>query len=115
MATFKDFDKEFAGGLAGWKLLCTSTDFSLTGAKTPWPTERFNLLQRLVLVSVLRPDRFVEAVQQLIATGLGWARTRGRRFRIIAKVRAEAAGERGSKILERVQGFLKGKSCSCFI
>lgn len=71
VTAFKDFDKDFAGSLAGWKLLCAAPELALAGGKVTWPTDRFNPLERLILVSVLKPDRFVEAAQQLVAQGLG--------------------------------------------
>lgn len=75
LPAFKELDKNIAENLSEWKKTCKSSDI-IYESKQPWPSkwgseEKLNALQRLILVNILRPDKFVEATQELIATKLG--------------------------------------------
>ncbi len=72
---FKDLHLEIAAHLPVWEKVVSSPDIFYP-SKVPLPNgwnlpEKLNPLQRLIVVNVLRPDKFVEAVTVLISDNLG--------------------------------------------
>eukprot|EP01022_Parablepharisma_sp_SALTPOND_P021165 TRINITY_DN4086_c0_g1_i1.p1 TRINITY_DN4086_c0_g1~~TRINITY_DN4086_c0_g1_i1.p1 ORF type:complete len:4151 (+),score=615.43 TRINITY_DN4086_c0_g1_i1:13469-25921(+) len=62
---FKELDKDIVNDLEGWRTVHSSADVSSS------MLEKYNPLQRLILINTLRPDKFIEAAQQVICMTLG--------------------------------------------
>ena len=70
LKAFEGFSEDFVAHADGWKEICDS-DFPLTD---DWPNnfkERITLFQQIVIMRILRPDRCIEAIQQLIREEMG--------------------------------------------
>ena len=67
---FKDFDTGFATNLAQWEEVFNAVE----PMKASWPSgwfERLNMIQRLIVLRILRPDKVVPGIQDLIVNEMG--------------------------------------------
>jgi len=71
---FKEFDTELINNSSEWEAIANSPKF-VHPANRPWPnnwsSQRLNLLQQLIVINIMKPEKFIEAVQIVIANHLG--------------------------------------------
>jgi len=95
---FKDFDTGFAANVGQWEEVFNAVE----PMKVKWPSEwfeRLNMIQRLIVTRILRPDKVVPGIQELIVSEMGQQFIEGGGALDLASVYEDSARNKNDPII----------------